>query len=90
MNKEVEYVNRCRRKKREWVQAIKEATPCVDCGRFYPYYVMDFDHVRGEKKFTIADACSTGIGRKRILKEMAKCDIVCANCHRIREYQTEC
>jgi hypothetical protein len=34
-----------------------------------------------EKEITIADAMRLGYGRKRILAELAKCEVVCANCH---------
>lgn len=56
--------------------------PCYDCGGRFPPECMDFDHVRGEKSFSV------GTGRTRsqeaLTLEIAKCDIVCANCHRIR------
>lgn len=55
----------------------------MDCGNEYPYYVMDFDHVRGTKKFGI-NGTSDSHGIKAILEEVEKCDIVCSNCHRIR------
>src|SRR5262249_4007125 len=69
---------------------IREAKsiPWADCGQRYPHYVMDFDHRRGEKKcFAIANAMGqTRISAKRLLAEIAKCDVVCANCHRVRTY----
>ena len=34
---------------------MKESAPCTDCNNYYPYYVMDFDHVIGEKYFGIAN-----------------------------------
>lgn len=66
---------------------IREAKdqPCADCGQRYPYYVMDFDHVRGVKKFNVGQ----GSWRKsmRVLnEEIAKCDVVCSNCHRERTW----
>jgi hypothetical protein len=57
--------------------------PCADCGRRYPSECMDFDHVRGKKIFGIAREWNRW-GWKTILREIAKCDVVCANCHRIR------
>lgn len=64
---------------------VKDA-PCVDCKHKFPPCVMDFDHVRGKKKFGIG----TGHTRPRadVLKEIKKCDLVCANCHRIRTWIT--
>ena len=57
------------------------AHPCADCGETDPV-VLEFDH-RGDKAFTIGAAL-----RDRrwddILDEIAKCDVVCANCHRRR------
>jgi hypothetical protein len=61
-----------------------KAAPCVDCGVQYPYYVMDFDHVRGEKRFALSQHQARGL--KLIDEEIAKCDLVCANCHRIRTH----
>ncbi|HET9197259.1 MAG TPA: hypothetical protein VFN92_03270 [Solirubrobacterales bacterium] len=55
--------------------------PCVDCGESDPI-VLEFDHLR-DKKFGIA----TGIRNRNwsdVLEEIAKCDVVCANCHRRR------
>jgi len=59
--------------------------PCADCGIQYPPYVMDFDHVRGKKAFQLSIRIHYSIERLR--KEIEKCDVVCANCHRIRSHQ---
>ena len=72
-------------RKADKLRALK-AGACTDCGLRYPPYVMDFDHRPGEEKlFTIG----TGVTRSdaAILAEIAKCDLVCANCHRVRTYQ---
>lgn len=69
-------------------ELIKDAKnkPCVDCHTSYPWYVMDFDHVRGEKKFTIGKAGNRNLSEASVLAEIAKCDLVCANCHRERTF----
>lgn len=59
--------------------------PCADCGVQYPYYVMQFDHVRGEKRFNLGGGWNNSM--EAIKEEIAKCDIVCANCHAERTYQ---
>ena len=66
-----------------------KAVPCADCRQRYPHYVMDFDHRPGEgKEFPLANiAGQSRISWKRIQAEIAKCDVVCANCHRIRTYE---
>jgi hypothetical protein len=71
---------------RKHIQAIKTATPCADCGICYPYYVMDFDHMR-DKKFNVARGTSAGWRLETIIDEVAKCEIVCANCHRMRTFR---
>jgi len=45
---------------------------------------MDFDHVRGEKVLSISAMVHKGFSWESILAEIAKCDVVCSNCHRIR------
>jgi hypothetical protein len=74
------------RDKRKWIIRIKENTPCTDCGRYYPHYVMEFDHLpQYEKKFLVSLGC---VQRKidLIKAEMAKCELVCSNCHRVRSH----
>jgi len=68
--------------------AIRKAKdkPCADCKKWYPYWVMDFDHVRGKKLFEIG-AGSYKRGLKAVLEEIAKCDVVCSNCHRERTHR---
>lgn len=53
--------------------------PCMDCGED-DYVVLTFDHVVGQKSFTISDRLHT-VRWKRLLAEIAKCEVVCANCH---------
>lgn len=74
------------RKKREYLNKLKER-PCIDCGLKFPPYVMDFDHKdKSTKKYNISLMLNNQ-GWKIIKEEVAKCDIVCANCHRIRTYK---
>lgn len=72
-----------RAKLRTEIDRIK-TKPCTDCGKSFHPYVMDFDHVRGEKKECVGVMCADGRPLKRVLDEIAKCDLVCANCHRMR------
>ena len=58
-----------------------ERNPCADCGETDPV-VLEFDHLR-DKSFAVA-AGLIDYGWKRILEEIAKGDVVCANCHRRR------
>jgi hypothetical protein len=61
--------------------------PCTDCGLRFPFYVMQFDHRDSlDKRYTVTRMIGRA-GKKRILEEAAKCDIVCANCHRDRTYR---
>jgi hypothetical protein len=58
--------------------------PCADCGRRFPPCAMDFDHRQPEGKTSGVTRLVGRAGMARILAEAAKCDIVCANCHRAR------
>lgn len=60
--------------------------PCTDCGIKYPYYVMDFDHLR-DKKFDLSRATSHLWSPETVKKEIDKCEVVCSNCHRVRTFK---
>jgi hypothetical protein len=70
--------------KREHVARLKEESPCMDCGLRWPAFVMDYDHVRGVKRASVGQLLTAGYALRVVLEEIAKCDLVCANCHRIR------
>jgi hypothetical protein len=70
----------------EFVRKLKEGQPCTDCGNSYPYYVMHYDHL-GDKEECVSILKAQGATKKRILKEIEKCELVCANCHAERTHQ---
>jgi hypothetical protein len=72
---------RTRKDLRLWLDGLKD-TPCLDCGIKFPICCMDFDH-RENKEFNIGRKYYS-YSKEVVLKEMEKCDLVCANCHRIR------
>ena len=55
--------------------------PCVDCGES-DIDVLDFDHCRGKKACDVSKMVGYGAREWRLLAEIDKCDIRCANCHR--------
>ena len=68
------------------LQQIKEV-PCADCSQQYPWYVMDFDHLDPSTKAGhIALMVGQTIAWDRVLAEIAKCEIVCVCCHRLRTW----
>lgn len=79
-----------RLRKQERLGCVKQAKdkPCADCGERYPHFVMDFDHRDPSTKvFTIGAQKSRSMSLDKLLEEIAKCDVVCANCHRYRTHQ---
>lgn len=71
---------------RDAIRKLKSDNPCKDCGNFYPAICMDFDHTDATNK---TQAVSKFYGRttlKRIMEEISKCALVCANCHRVRTF----
>lgn len=63
-----------------WVLEYLLSHPCVDC-EITDVRVLEFDHVRGAKSFNISE--SFWRNPVALQKEVAKCDVRCANCHRI-------
>ena len=77
-------------KLREQAKAIMyeaKSAPCMDCGVSYHPYVMDFDHREG-KKFNVSEWWHKSSSLDTLRAEMAKCDVVCSNCHRLRTLKT--
>lgn len=86
IQKAKESQRRYRERNRKYVNDLKSSTPCADCGTLYPACVMDFDHL-GDKEAEIADLAKQGGSLTRLREEIAKCEIVCSNCHRLRTHR---
>ena len=74
---------RYRARNRAMVYEFLSQHACVDCGQADPR-VLEFDHVRGEKKGNVSDMVRRGVPWARVTEEIAKCEVRCANCHRRR------
>lgn len=77
------------KRKRElaiWAMELKRNKPCTDCNNSYHPVAMQWDHVSDNKKVNVSDMPRNGYSRDRVLEEIAKCELVCANCHSVRTY----
>lgn len=78
-----DYFTNSRNSRRRFLIAVKWTAGCMDCGYSIHPEAMDFDHRPGEiKSFTLNQV--GGRTFDSIIQEVMKCDVVCANCHRIR------
>ena len=62
----------------------KLAAGCFDCGYNAAPEALDFDHVQGEKLFAVSSNRKTSA--RKLIAELDKCVVRCANCHRIKTY----
>jgi hypothetical protein len=78
--------NKRRQKIYTWLVEYKKTLSCSRCG-FADYRALEFHHLEPNRKdFAIADFMSRGASSARISKEIKKCVVLCANCHRIEHY----
>jgi hypothetical protein len=70
-----------RNEARAFVCAYLADHPCVECGED-DIVVLEFDHVRGEKKRDLCYLVCNGYTLRIIEDEVAKCEVRCANCHK--------
>lgn len=70
---------------RKLITEYKELIRCMDCHGFYHHACMTFDHREREyKKKNVSGLITTS--KAAVIEELQKCDLVCHNCHDIREY----
>lgn len=89
-NKEKQYENVKKRQKEinGWLQNLKKEMKCNKCGENH-IACLDFHHKDpNEKEATISQiVLKKGWSKKRILKEIEKCEVLCSNCHRKLHYE---
>jgi hypothetical protein len=80
--KQVANNHRCRSNNQKWLKNHKLNLSCCLCGESN-IHCLDFHHLdKSTKHFNLANATSRGFGKERILAEIAKCQVLCSNCHR--------
>jgi hypothetical protein len=90
-NREEVAAGRRRRKLdlRRWLREYKTSLVCTDCGETHPA-ALDFHHTdASEKELSIGEVTAYGWSRRKVLAEIAKCEVLCANCHRKRHWTAE-
>jgi len=71
------------------MRELKSSRPCTDCGGWFHPAAMTFDHLPGTtKRGDVSNLLYAGY-RKVLLDEIAKCELVCANCHAVRTFMRE-
>lgn len=83
--KTAERRRKARSKVTTYIQKYKQSMSCADCGERYPYWIMEFDHLR-DKEFQISSYQNRSQDLEVIKAEIDKCEVVCSNCHRNRTY----
>jgi hypothetical protein len=72
---------------RSFLQQMKSVTPCMDCGIQYPHYIMEFDHLEGGNRNNSVMRLASTRSWAKIGRELDKCEVVCANCHKVRTWR---
>ncbi|MBV9258860.1 MAG: hypothetical protein JO215_12670 [Ktedonobacteraceae bacterium] len=82
-------LDRSREKKRkiqEWYREYKKTLRCADCGQSHPA-TLEFHHLDpAQKDFHVSQILHETTSLRRLQEEIAKCVVLCANCHRIRHW----
>lgn len=73
---------------REALFKFLDGAKCVDCGED-DLLVLDLDHVRGKKVAGVTTLVAQGVSLVRIVEEINKCEVRCANCHRRKTAQEQ-
>ena len=79
--------NLARKNAKEFAWQYISTHSCVDCNQSNPL-TLDFDHVKGKKKENVSRMIADGVSIFKLEKEINKCVIRCANCHRIKTAST--
>lgn len=79
-----EYQKIWARNQRKWFWEFKKKLKCLKCGFSHPA-ALQFHH-RENKKYEIGKMIGVRFKHETLMKEIAKCDVLCANCHAIEHY----
>lgn len=82
--------NKDRRKElKEWFKDYKGQLECLVCGENHPATLVFHHRDPNDKDNVVSDMVRNGFSKEKILKEIEKCDVLCANHHAIEHYNGE-
>src|SRR5690348_16773627 len=74
---------------RRWLQEFKRTLVCEQCG-FADFRALEFHHRDPHlKEFAVGDIARRGGSLVSLQREIAKCSVLCANCHRIQHFEED-
>lgn len=79
-------VARKRERNQQWVVNFLDGKVCSRCG-ISDHRVLAFDHVRGDKFANVSDLVSGGAALHKLMSEVAKCRVLCHNCHMLHTFE---
>ena len=78
---------------RSWFQDYKQGLECSKCGysnnthESFNVKALEFHHTDDNKEFAVSEGVCNGLSMKRIIKEIKKCQVLCARCHAEHHYE---
>jgi hypothetical protein len=78
--------DRARQSKRDWIANYKAKNGCASCG-IKDHRILDLHHVNSDGKDMAVSQLYNRASWKTIKEEVSKCEVLCANCHRIAHYE---
>ena len=83
--KHIAYVRNRDKKIKDWLKDYKKTLECEECGENHPA-CLDFHHIDPSKKSFSLGRINKFLCKKLIKEEIAKCSVLCANCHRKKHW----
>ena len=80
---ELDRVRKRKKQLRKWFNGYKQTLVCSKCRENHPA-CLEFHHLNEKtKSFRISEAIEQrGCSKDRIMSEISKCIVLCANCHK--------
>lgn len=80
LSKAAERNKKTREENAKYIYNYLKKHPCTDCGESNPI-VLEFDHINNDKQYNVS-YLTRGFSLNTLKKEISKCEVRCANCHR--------
>ena len=86
--KQRDFQKNWKRQKKLWFQKLKSKLECSQCGFSHPA-TLQFHHKNDDKTDTVSRMVNKNSNVETIMAEIAKCDVLCANCHAIHHWEND-